>query len=295
MKKFKTFFNEAEALQEKQIIYNNGKPYGQIVFLAGGAGSGKGFAITKFMEGNKFKVRDVDEWKKAFIKLNEIMGKYDEISGLNLKNTNDVFKLHEFVKGLKIKDKPLDLLLEDLKEDRLPNIIFDITFKDIDDISDVLPRLLKLGYESKNVHLTWVLANYRVAVVRNHDRERVVPDNILLKTHDGAARNMYDIVTGKVRNLKIDGQINVILNNEENTLYYTDKKDVYTNKLKKAKKNGKDGKNVVIKDFTYLRLKETGKPITKEKKVREQLYKWIIDNIPKSELNRDIFGEHFDG
>jgi dephospho-CoA kinase len=129
MKKFKTFFNEAEALQEKQIIYNNGKPYGQIVFLAGGAGSGKGFAITKFMEGNKFKVRDVDEWKKAFIKLNEIMGKYDEISGLNLKNTNDVFKLHEFVKGLKIKDKPLDLLLEDLKEDRLPNIIFDITFQ----------------------------------------------------------------------------------------------------------------------------------------------------------------------
>ena len=51
-------------LEEKLIMYNQGKRYGQIVFLAGGAGSGKGFAIKNFMEGEKFKIRDVDEWKK---------------------------------------------------------------------------------------------------------------------------------------------------------------------------------------------------------------------------------------
>ena len=34
-------------------------------FLAGGAGSGKGFAIANFMEKEKFKIRDVDEWKKG--------------------------------------------------------------------------------------------------------------------------------------------------------------------------------------------------------------------------------------
>ena len=32
-------------LNEKLILFNNGKRYGQIVFMAGGAGSGKGFAI----------------------------------------------------------------------------------------------------------------------------------------------------------------------------------------------------------------------------------------------------------
>ena len=51
-------------LEEKLIMYGQGKRYGQIVFLAGGAGSGKGFAISNFMEKEKFKIRDVDEWKK---------------------------------------------------------------------------------------------------------------------------------------------------------------------------------------------------------------------------------------
>jgi len=56
-------------LEEKLILYNQGKRYGQIVFLAGGAGSGKGFAIRNFMEKEKFKVRDVDAWKTAFMTL----------------------------------------------------------------------------------------------------------------------------------------------------------------------------------------------------------------------------------
>ena len=47
-------------LEEKLIMYGQGKRYGQIVFLAGGAGSGKGFAISNFMEKEKFKIRDVD-------------------------------------------------------------------------------------------------------------------------------------------------------------------------------------------------------------------------------------------
>ena len=41
-------------LEEKLIMYGQGKRYGQIVFLAGGAGSGKGFAISNFMEKEKF-------------------------------------------------------------------------------------------------------------------------------------------------------------------------------------------------------------------------------------------------
>ena len=64
-----TKFKTAVPLEEKLIVYGGGKKYGQIVFLAGGAGSGKGFASEKFMQKELFKVRDVDEWKKAFIKM----------------------------------------------------------------------------------------------------------------------------------------------------------------------------------------------------------------------------------
>ena len=63
MLKFDQFVEIKEAIQtldEKQIIVGKGAKYGQIIFLAGGAGSGKGFAISHFLEGSKFKVRDVD-------------------------------------------------------------------------------------------------------------------------------------------------------------------------------------------------------------------------------------------
>ena len=80
-------FSQYIDLQEKLILYNQGKKYGQIVFLAGGAGSGKGFVIKNFMQGELFKIRDVDEWKKSLMKLADVQGKYPEIQGLNLKNS----------------------------------------------------------------------------------------------------------------------------------------------------------------------------------------------------------------
>ena len=61
-----------EQLDEKLILYSNGAKYGQVVFLAGGAGSGKGFAQKNFMEVGKFKVFDVDELKKLFIKVRDL-------------------------------------------------------------------------------------------------------------------------------------------------------------------------------------------------------------------------------
>ena len=65
-----------EQLDEKLIVYNNRKPYGQIVFLAGGAGSGKGFAGSHFIDSDIFRVRDVDEMKKQL----QILNRLDKIS-----------------------------------------------------------------------------------------------------------------------------------------------------------------------------------------------------------------------
>ena len=83
-------FLAEQYLEEKLIMYNQGKRYGQIVFLAGGAGSGKGFAIDNFMEGEKFKVRDVDEWKKAFIKLADTKNMYPEIIDNGINNPTEM-------------------------------------------------------------------------------------------------------------------------------------------------------------------------------------------------------------
>ncbi len=269
-------------LEEKLIMYNQGKRYGQIVFLAGGAGSGKGFAISNFMEKEKFKIRDVDEWKKGFQKLADTQGLYPEIKGLKLKNPKDVYKLHMFVKKTGIKEKSLDLLLQDANTRHLPNIMFDITMKDAADIGDVLPKLLEAGYDPKNVHLTWVLTNYAVSIVNNRNRERVVPEDIMLLSHEGAAKSMYDVVKGKLPR-GLNGAVRVVLNNRDNTIPWIDPD------TKKVMKDHKSG-SVLVKDFTYLTFKKEGKTIGPETDVKRQLLAWIADNVPKTKLTKDMMG-----
>jgi len=266
-------------LEEKLIMYNQGKRYGQIVFLAGGAGSGKGFAIRNFMEKEKFKVRDVDEWKRAFMKLADTQDKYPEIQGLKLKNPKDVAKIHAFVKKMGIKDKTIDLLLADANSRHLPNIMFDITMKDANDIDQYMPKLIKAGYDAKNVHLTWVLTNYAVAIVNNQNRPRVVADDIMLLSHEGAATSMYEVIKGKLPR-GLNGSVRVILNNLENTIAWVDPD---TKKPMRTKQG-----NIKVRDFTYLTLKKEGKSIGPEMGVKRQILGWIEENVPDTKLTREL-------
>ena len=274
-------FLAEQYLEEKLIMYNQGKRYGQIVFLAGGAGSGKGFAIANFMEKEKFKVRDVDEWKKAFMKIADAQNKYPEIKGLKLSNPRDVAKIHKFVKKLGIKEKSIDLMLADANSRHLPNIMFDITMKDTSNIDVVMPKLIKAGYDAKNIHLTWVLTNYAVAIINNRNRERVVPEDIMLLSHEGAATSMYDVIKGKLPK-GLNGSVRVILNNRDNTIPYVDPD------TKKPMKTSQG--NLLVKDFTYLTFKKEGKSIGPEMDVKRQLLGWIAANVPKTKLTRDMMG-----
>ena len=277
---FSQFLAE-QYLEEKLIMYNQGKRYGQIVFLAGGAGSGKGFAIKNFMEGEKFKIRDVDEWKKAFMKLADTKKMYPTIQNLSLKDPKSVYKLHMFVKKKNIKDKSLDLLLRDANTRHLPNIMFDITMKDASDIGDVIPKLVEAGYDAKNIHLTWVLTNYAVAILNNRNRERVVPEDIMLLSHEGAATNMYDVIKGKLPR-GLNGGVRVILNNRDNTIVWADPD------TKKPMKTSQG--DIIIKDFTYLTLKKEGKSIGPETDVKRQILSWIAANVPKTKLTKYMMG-----
>ena len=266
-----------EQLDEKLIIVGKGKKYGQIMFVAGGAGSGKGFAIKNFIEGEKFKVKDPDEIKKAFLKVAKEKDKYPELKGLDLTKPDDVAKLHAFVKKKGTIGKLLGNLLKDAeisaKKGTLPNLLFDRTVKDMDDISDILPQLDAAGYDRKNIHLTWVLTDYRVAIKNNLDpkRGRVVPEDILLQTHSGAAKTVYSILKGKTDS-GINGDVNVILNNRENTIPFVDAKG--------KPKKGSRSKELIVKDFKYLNMKKQGKGFNKEADIQKQLYAWVKDNVP---------------
>jgi hypothetical protein len=284
-----------DILNEKLITYGNRKPYGQIVFMAGGAGSGKGFAISNFVDSASFKIRDVDEMKKQLQILNR-MGKLDirtilkkygrniklkdldlirkiekdgfRLQNLNLKNPDHVYALHILVKAMGIKDKSLEALLAGKNNpDTLPNILFDITAKDVTDITSVLPLLKNAGYKADNIHLTWVLTNYVTAMVNNKSRARMVPEDILLKTHEGASNTIWGLVT-KALPKGMNGRVDVILNNPEHTVFYTDD----------------DGRTIngKVKGFLSLPLKKEKGGIFSEKLWKDKLFNWVKGNAPDS-------------
>jgi len=297
-------YDAYQSLMEKLIVYNGGKKYGQVVFLAGGAGSGKGFAINNFMEGEKFKVRDVDEMKMAFQKLDELqkftlddlLKKYGDkinasdmqiiqknvidkgysLKDLNLKTPEHVYALHVLVRATGAKNKTLDLILDNAKQGVLPNILFDTTFADMDDMNTYIPMLTKVGYDTKNIHVTWVLTNYEIAIQNNAKRSRVVPQDILLKTHKGAAKTVVQLVkSGFPR--EVGGGVYVVLNNPQNTMFIVDPKTGEHYKDIKGRK--------VVGNFMYLTVKKPGSAITNDAEVKKQLYAWIKDNVPADALD----------
>jgi hypothetical protein len=284
-----------DVLNEKLITYGNRKPYGQVVFIAGGAGSGKGFAIENFLDSSSFKVRDVDEMKKQLQILNrlgkvtikDILAKYGKnikvkdleliqkvqddgytLQNLNLKNPDHVYVLHILVKAMGIKEKSLEnLLVGKNNPEVLPNIMFDITAKDVTDITGVVPMLKQAGYKAENIHLTWILTNYVTAMVNNKNRARMVPEDILLKTHEGASNTVWGLVT-KALPKGMNGRVDVILNNPEHTVFYTD-----------AEGRTINGK---VKGFLALPLKKAGGGIFAEKLWKDKLFNWVKDNAPQS-------------
>jgi hypothetical protein len=325
-KKMNPLKESEEQIDEKLITFSNRAPYGQIVFMAGGAGSGKGFAIDNFIDSAGFKVRDVDEMKKAVGKLDQlgkfsvdkwykkygkklsdkpgkggglspkahieefVLGKGLSISDISkdLKNPNNVASLHYIVDSMGLKDKWLISMLsgKDNKE-TLPNLLFDITAKKVSSITDVIKPLIANGYEAKNIHLIWVLANFHVAIQANKDRDRMVPEDILLKTHEGAGKTMWEIMT-KILPKGLNGRIDVILNKRAETVPYVDSKGnvvkVEPNQMNKLK-----DAQIVVKGFTSLPIKKQGGGVQPESAWKEILKKWVLSNAPKTiDLSQDL-------
>lgn len=283
---FITEQKEKKTLKEKLILYNHGADYGQAVFLAGGTGSGKSFAIKNFMEEHKFKVLDVDKWKKIYsnlkdkmeefpslIKKSDLADKYPEIQDLDLSNPEDTAKLHKFIKRKGIHKRYISNLITNKDDKRLPNVIFDVTLKNISKIHDILPQLKNVGYDSTDIHITWVLTDYEIAVERNRSRDRIVPDDIVLQSHEGSAETMLDIIREGTPP-GIDGSVRIILNNPETTVFWKREGEPV--------QTSEDEDYFVIEDFKYLTLKEPGEPFKDTRSIKKQLFQWIKQNAPKT-------------
>jgi hypothetical protein len=170
-----------------------------------------------------------------------------------------------------IKDKTLEnMLAAKSNPETLPNIIFDITAKKITSITEVLPMLHSVGYKPNNIHLVWILTDYDIAIKQNAERSRVVPADIMLDTHIGAGNTVWGMVTSALPK-GMNGRVDVILNNQQNTVFFIQRTT--------DKKTGQ--KKAVVSGFLALPVKKQGGPILPEKLWKDTLYNWIKDNGPK--------------
>lgn len=272
-----TFKEHISQLDEVAIQFGR-KAYpkfGQVVILAGGSGSGKGFISSNLLsiEG---KVFDVDEMKRLAIASSVFSSKVKAETGVDLKKLDlrkpdNVSKIHEIIGGLyKVDKKIMSVTNQSVltaHPDRKPNLIFDVTLKDLAKLESITRNMQIIGYDKKDIHLVWVMNKFDVAVKQNAGRARVVPEEILLSTHEGASLTFAKILSmGGKLNKYMDGDIFIAFNQAK----------VDSDFVKS------DNGGSYIKRADYVHVKEKGKPATKMDDLANEVKSKIKSYVPKT-------------
>lgn len=294
----KTYNKFREYLEEKLLILGGGKKYEQAVILSGGAGSGKTFATNHFIQGENYKILNVDDLKELVIKLSKSAQRVGlspkmqvllpQVTGMDMRNPEHTSKLHQLMKNFDPEEKRISQILFNPGGTRtyLPNLMFDCTLKSQKDAYEIVGTLRAAGYKPENIHIVWVLTDYKIALRQNYQRGRRIFNDILLDTHLGAKMTMDKLVFGDYSKLNINGDVAVIIGGPKQKLgdmswqdAGTDTKKVGGQSLAARDKEGnlllpgyvgkpyekgveRDWNKLPTewaKNFSYFRLKKAGK------------------------------------
>jgi hypothetical protein len=271
--------SEGKILLEKLITFG-GQAYprfGNVVIMAGGAGSGKGFILSNLV-GLEGKVMDVDALKTAAAKSKLIQRRVKQKTGMDiaaiagdLRNPENVGKLHDIIANvLELDSRKQKVLMTGIlaaPADRKPNLVFDTTLKDITKLGNLSRQLTNVGYDKKNIHIVWVVNDIEVAKAQNLKRSRRVPAEILVNTHRGASQTMGDVLNmGKALKRYMDGDIVFAFN-----------KVGVDSALKVS-----GGGGSFLEDAKYFYVKRQGKPPTPVDKLEKDIKAKISSYVPKA-------------
>ena len=295
MESFKSYLSEQEYYNYlshqyetlfEQLIAPRGVQYpkfGHIVIMAGGAGSGKGYIQSKLL-GIEGKTFDVDKLKQLAIKTSKkgfahklnkmVQDRFGvDLKDLDLKRSEDTAALHTMIGDvLGIPNKAQQAFFASAitaNPERKPNIIFDVTLKNMKKLDTITSAASNMGYDKKNIHIVWVVNELEVAMKQNKSRDRVVRDDILLDTHLGASMTMRRIIDhGKDLRHYMDGMIVFAFN-----------------KLKvdsKLVQSGKGGEYIEKGTAEFEYIKEPGKPPLPYDAIKKDVLDKIKSYVPNS-------------
>lgn len=263
----------------EDIITFGGKLYpkfGQVVILAGGAGSGKGFVKDNLL-GIEGIVFDVDRLKELLVASMRFNAKVKEEFGVDLKqidfkNTEDVSTLHEIVSILNIPDKKTEAVIRSVlvaDPSRKPNLIFDVTLKDLTKFFNIIRQVQQMGYVKKNVSLVWILNELEIALQQNAKRARTVAPEILISTHKGASYTMTEILSmGEDLSQYMDGDIWLVFN-----------KAKVDSDVERSEAGG-----MYIKSANYVQLKKQSGQVVDISKLTADVVSKIKKYVPNPEV-----------
>jgi len=226
MIEFKEFL--AEGVYDRNIF--------KAFFLAGGPGSGKSWVSARTLSGAGMKVINSDSAFEALLK--------KEKMSLNFKDYTDA----ELVRRDEIRAKAKRMTALSLGaaiEGRL-GLILDSTARDVARIESERAHMEAIGYDT---FMIFVNTSREVALVRNQERARKLPDAIVIQNHKQVQANI-----GKLQNMFGNNNFAIIDNNKV-------KEDVNPKVYKAVRKLvNRDPTSKVAKDWVKRELaRKSGK------------------------------------
>ena len=268
-----------ETINEALIVLNN-KAYpkfGNVVIMAGGSASGKGFIIDNLlaMEGKKFDVDALKALAMKTVKLKKrILDEFGvDLDQTDLKDYNQTTELHAIMKELGIDDKISHAFANSVintTPDRKPNLIFDVTLQNLRKLETTCNMVKKWGYKNENIHIVWVITDIVIALESNEKRDRRVRPEMLIDIHEGVSKTMLGILKmGKGLSHYMDGDIIFSFN-----------KIGVDNKVEKSKHTER---TMYVTTRDYFTIKKAGEDILGLEEVEESVRKKVASYVPHSE------------
>lgn len=212
----KPYRDEADfQIEESFISPASGSKYGNVILLAGGAGSGKSTTVRKFVDMSNYKVINPDDFKERAVRgASKGMLSFRDFSNLDPNTPEGSFEIH---KKFFSKDRKLSRVTSvypDPSRSELPNYLFDRTFSHPTEFKRVSTMLVRAGYSPKQIHIVFVDTPVERAIMQNRLRTRTLPDEIIRQSNEGARTNVRDFLYKRLRGAAIDGDVWVVRGDE---------------------------------------------------------------------------------
>ncbi len=207
-------------ITELYISPHNGAKYGQVIFLVGGAGSGKSTAIRKFINSTNYKIINPDDLKALLIRAGKKGSPaFAEVGNIDPNTPTGSQEIHKFMRDKKIGPKRAKIMMAALADVKtLPNLLFDRTFSFAGEFKKISQGLIKVGYKSENIHVVFVMTDVEMAVKRNLERSRSLPTEIVRGTNVEAKKRFAELFFKRAKGAVANGDYYIIINRGEKAI-----------------------------------------------------------------------------